>query len=93
MGVRNLYQLVVFKATIIQQEIFYSASHKTVHLATCNHFNNLSQQIFLQQKETLLTRKHFCFLQILTRPDLLGFLKNDGMEIAKNSFKKCSPCL
>ena len=30
---------------------------------------------------------------VLTRPDLLGFLKNDGMEIAKNSFKKCSPCL
>jgi hypothetical protein len=29
----------------------------------------------------------------LTRPDLLGFLKNDGMEIAKNSFKKCSPSL
>jgi hypothetical protein len=29
----------------------------------------------------------------LTRPDLLGFLKNDGMEIAKNSSKKCSPCL
>jgi hypothetical protein len=32
-------------------------------------------------------------MRILTRPDLLGFLKNDGMEIAKNSFKKCSPCM
>jgi hypothetical protein len=29
----------------------------------------------------------------LTRPNLLGFLKMDGMEIAKISFKKCSPCL
>jgi hypothetical protein len=27
----------------------------------------------------------------LTRPALLGFLKNDGMEIAKNSSKKCYP--
>ena len=74
MGVRNLYQLVVYKATIIQQEIFYSASHKTVLLETCNHFSNLSPQIFLQQKyqqmctqqRNTLTRKHFCFLQILS---------------------------
>jgi hypothetical protein len=30
--------------------------------------------------------------QQLMRPYLLGFVKNDRMEIAKNSSVKCSPC-
>jgi hypothetical protein len=100
------YKQIQIQSNCIQCRCYVVILHRcfvlreTFHQIFIMPFSNLMlvyYTLFELKARSTTDQKSWCCRVItnlvLTRPDLLGFLKNGGMEIAIDSFKKCSPCL